>query len=374
MSFTEYLDSSAPLLAHASGASIAPERVARVLEKQHWSIDDLPVLLSEAAAGFLEEMAQRAFTLTRAHFGNVVFLFTPMYISNYCVNRCPYCSFAGFRPIERRQLSFEEIGEEAARISREGMRHVLLLTGEAREKSPGEYVTRAVGIAAHHFSSVGIEVYPLTEEEYGRTVEAGADALTIYQEVYDRKRYGDLHAGGPKEDYRFRLEAPERACRRGMRTVTVGALLGLHDYRSEMMATALHVRYLQDHFPDVEVGVSFPRIRPLAGDFAVPAPVSDRCLARIVTAFRLVFPSIGITMSTRESRWMRDGMVRLGVTRMSAGVSTAVGGHGRKDSATQFEISDTRSVEAMRRDLADAGYQPVMHDWHGRLVRGAATD
>jgi 2-iminoacetate synthase len=303
----------------------------------------------------------------------VVFLFTPLYISNYCVNRCPYCSFAGFRRIRRRQLSLDEIRDEAEYISREGMRHILLLTGEARGTSSVDYVAEAVRIAAGSFSSVGIEVYPMSEAEYGRMIEAGADQLTIYQEVYDRNRYAALHAGGPKEDYRFRLEAPERACRPGMRSVSLGALLGLHEYRSEMMALALHVRYLQDRFPDVEVGVSFPRIRPLAGDFSVPAPVDERCLARIVSAFRLVFPSVGITMSTRESRRMRDGMVRLGVTRMSAGVSTAVGGHGEAGSTTQFEISDTRGVDQMRRDLLAAGYQPVMHDWHGRLVRGAKS-
>ncbi|MBD3393445.1 MAG: 2-iminoacetate synthase ThiH [Chitinivibrionales bacterium] len=341
---------------------------ARVLCKEKITIEDFLILLSAPAAGLLEEMAARAAMLTRRHFGNVIFIFTPMYISNYCSNRCAYCSFAAQHDIERRQLSYDEVREESERIADTGIRHILVLTGEARGKTPFDYVRGSCEIIAGRFSSVGVEMYPMSGNEYRSLVAAGVDSLTVYQEVYDRERYARYHAGGPKSDYDFRLEAASRACENGMRSVTLGALLGLNDVLREMYALAYHVRHIQETWPDVDLSVSFPRIRPLVRDFAVPDPVSERKLAQIVTAFRILFPRVGITLSTRERPGFRDGILPLGVTRMSAGVSTAVGGHSHGPSTAQFEIADTRSVEQMREDLRAGGFQPVMHDWHRRLV------
>ncbi len=353
-------------------ASVDRNRVERVLAKKRLDELDFLTLLSDAACDMLEPMAQRAHALTRHHFGNVVQLFTPLYISNYCDNACLYCSFARQYRIARRHLAPDEIEAEAERIAATGMRHILLLTGESRGKSSPRYLEDAVGVCRRHFSSIGIEVYPLAADEYAALVEAGVDALTLYQEVYDRATYGRLHAGGPKQDYEWRLQAPERACEARMRAVTVGALLGLADHRSEAFHVALHLRYLQRTYPGVEVAVSLPRIRPLVSTFPIEHGVDDRRFVQLLTAFRIFHPTAGITISTRESRQFRDSSLPLGVTRMSAGVSTAVGGRASEGSTTQFEISDTRDVAEMRADLLRMGYQPVMHDWHYSLGGGTA--
>jgi 2-iminoacetate synthase len=354
----------------AAGEAAASDdgAVERVLDKERITRGDFPTLLSARAGQYLEPMARTAALLTRRHFGNVIFLFTPLYLSNYCDNRCPYCSFASHQDIARRQLTFDEIRIEAGRIARNGIRHVLALTGESRNTSSYRYVKESIGIVHQSFSSIGIEMYPMTQEEYRGLVDTGVDALTIYQEVYDEGRYRELHQGGPKEDYLFRLEAVERACRAGVRSVTIGALLGLNGWVREMSALAAHAAYIQDTWPDVEVSVSFPRIRPLSGDFTIPAPVDERSLVQIITAFRIMFPHMGITLSTRESAKFRDGAAALGVTRMSAGVSTSVGGHSHEGESPQFEIADSRSVDQVRAALLARGFQPVMHDWNSRYV------
>lgn len=348
-------------------SSVDKKNVERVLAKVRLDELDFLALLSDAASGMLEPMAQRAHELTRRHFGNVVQLFTPLYISNYCENACLYCSFARQYRISRRHLSPAEIGAEAERIAATGMRHILLLTGESRVKAPPEYLAESVDVCRRYFSSIGIEVYPLAQDEYAALIEAGVDALTLYQEVYDRTAYTALHAGGPKQDYEWRLHAPERACAARMRAVTIGALLGLADFRSEAFHVALHLRYLQRTFPGVEVAVSLPRIRPLVSTFPIEHEVNDRGFVQLLTAFRIFHPTAGITVSTRESRRFRDAVLPMGVTKMSAGVSTAVGGRASEGSTTQFEIADTRDVARMRADLLRMGYQPVMHDWHHSL-------
>jgi 2-iminoacetate synthase len=329
---------------------------------------DFLALLSDTATPYLEAMAQQACILTRKHFGNVIFMFTPMYISNYCENRCRYCSFAAQHTIERRQLGFEEIEEEAKKIAATGMRHILVLTGEARHKATIEYVLEALTIISRYFSSVGIEIYPLEEEEYGQCIARGVDSLTIYQELYDEQIYHQLHQGGPKDNYQFRLDAPERACRKAIHTVTVGSLLGLHDYRIESFFTLLHARYLQSRYPGTDIAISLPRLRPLVTDFYRSCALTDRQFVQLLCALRLCMPTAGITISTRESASFRNSLLPLGVTKMSAGVSTAVGGNSENPSTTQFEIADTRSLEQMKADLLSLGYQPVLHDWNSALL------
>jgi 2-iminoacetate synthase len=350
-------------------AVVTPERIAAILARDRITELDYLALLSETALPFLEQMAQKARVLTRRHFGNAVFIFTPLYISNLCDNVCAYCSFGRQQRISRRHLSLDEIRAEAERISGAGIRHILMLTGESRGKASPAYCEAAVRILRAHFSSIAIEIYPLTEEEYGGIIQSGADGLTIYQETYDEPRYHALHEGGPKDNYAFRLEAPERACRQGIRSVAVGALLGLHDPLRDAFYAGLHAAYLQREFPAVEVSLSFPRMRPLVADFKQEYDVDDRRLVQMIIAARLFLPAAGITLSTRESAAFRDRALHFGVTRISAGVSTAVGGRSADPSTPQFEIADRRSVDEVKRDLGAMGLQPVMYDWNSGYLR-----
>jgi 2-iminoacetate synthase len=364
MCFHTVIDRYAGFDFNAFFSCVTADQVAAILARDRLGEHDYLALLSPAAAAFLEPMAGKAADLTRRHFGNVVFVFTPLYISNFCDNTCAYCSFARQHTIVRRHLSIDEIEEEAARIAQSGIRHLLVLTGESRRAASPEYLASAVSVLRKRFSSIAIEVYPLTEAEYAGLIESGIDGLTLYQETYNRERYRTLHAGGPKSDYRFRLDAPERACRAGIRTVTVGALLGIADPVTDVFFAGCHAAWLQSKFPSVEVSIAFPRMRPLVADFLQTAEVTDRMLVQMVLAARLFLPSAGITVSTRESAMLRNNLLPLGVTRMSAGVSTAVGGRLSPDETPQFEIADTRSVDDLQRDLEARGFQPVMHDWN----------
>ena len=350
-------------------ASVTGERIAEILERDRLTELDYCALLSDAAQPHLEEMARKASLLTRRHFGNAIFIFTPFYISNYCDSICPYCSFARQQPIERQHLSIEEVRTEARRISSTGIRHVLALTGEARTMATPGYCAAAVEAMRESFSSIAVEIYPMTGDEYGALIRSGVDGLTIFQETYNEERYHALHAGGPKDNYRFRLDAPERAACRGIRSVSVGALLGLHDPVTDSFFTGLHAAWLQSTFPSVEVSLCVPRLRPLVAEFAPGRTVDNRRLVQTILAARLFLPSAGITLSTRENALFRNAAARFGVTRMSAGVSTAVPGDADSESTPQFEIADGRSVDEVKDDLLRLGFQPVMHDWNGRLVR-----
>ncbi len=364
------------LLAHWPSEKIS-EYVAIAKENEIFAIigkeilteEDFAKLISPAALPFLEEMARRADTLTRNHFGNTILLFTPSYLSDYCENRCVYCAFAANHNHSRRHhLSLTEIEKEAAVIAETGMRHILILTGESPAKADIEYLVAAIKLLRKYFSSISIEIYPLLTDGYKALVEAGADLLTIYQETYNRKLYAKYHHGGPKADYDFRLNAPERALEAGFRAVTIGPLLGLSDATVDCFYSALHLDYLEKKFPYAELGISLPRIRPIDGGYQAPFPVDDRSFVQYLISFRLYKPHIAITVSTRESKQMRNALLRLGATKMSAGVSTTVGGHSANSGSGQFEISDNRTVKEMQEDLIRLGFQPVMHNWHHRLL------
>ena len=343
---------------------VTPEEINSILAKDRIDERDFLSLLAPAAQSRFEQMAGKAEAITKRHFGKAVTLFTPFYISNYCDNACRYCSFARQYTIARRHLSFEEIREECQRISESGIRHILVLTGESRSKASIAYIAESIRIIKEYFSSVSIEIYPLKEEEYRVLIDQGVDGLTIFQETYDEIEYHGFHKGGPKDDFTFRLEAPDRACRQGMRTLSIGALLGLSAVHRDVFFTGLHAHYLRRNYPQVELSISLPRIRPLAGDFVPLFPVTDTFFVQIVMAIRIFLESAGITISTRESRQLRNALLPLGVTKMSAGVSTAVGGHSETPSTTQFEIADHRSVSEMKADLLSLGYQPIMQDWN----------
>ena len=338
--------------------------VARILRQQTLKTSDFFTLLSPAAEPYLERIAQKAHQLTVHQFGRTILLYTPLYLSNFCNNECLYCGFNSKNKIERKQLTLEEVEKEAKAIAETGLKHILILTGDARKTADLPYLKSCIKILAEYFTSIAIEIYALDEQEYGELIEAGVDTLTIYQETYNETLYGKLHVKGPKKDYRFRLDAPERACKATMRAVNIGALLGLDEWRREAFLTGLHAHYLQDRYPDVEVSISLPRLRPHAGDYQPRCRVSDKNLVQIMLAFRLFMPRAGITISTREAAIFRDNIIRLGVTKMSAGSSTKVGGHTfAKEETGQFDISDERTVAEMRTYIQKLGYQPVFKDW-----------
>lgn len=351
--------------------SVGPGRVTLSLGRRgRTSWDFLSLLSPVAARSFLEDMAQEAHRLTVQHFGRNMFLFTPIYVANYCVNYCVYCGFNATHDIERRKLTLTEVEAEARTIASTGLQHILLLTGGDRLQSPVSYITDCVSVLRRYFSSVSIEVYPFTSDQYVEVVDAGVDGLTLFQEVYDRAVYSTVHPRGPKHDYRFRLEAPERAGGAGIRSINIGPLLGLTPWRREVFLAGLHAAYLQERFPDVEISMSLPRMRPQFGGYEARFPLSDRDLVQAITALRLFLPRLGITISTRETAELRDHLIGLGVTKMSAGSSTAVGGHTDGEESTgQFEISDRRSVEEMRKVISDMGYKPVLKDWHELHMR-----
>ena len=338
--------------------------IRRILAQDTVSPLDYLALLSPAAEEYMEEMAGKAHRVTVQQFGYTMTLYTPLYLGDYCVNHCVYCGFQANNRFQRRKLDLAEVDAEAALIAATGLKHILILTGESRQMTPVSYLRDCVKILGKYFSSVSIEVYPLEEDEYGELIGAGVDGLTLFQEVYDAASYAELHPAGPKRNYLYRLDAPDRACRAGIRTVNVGALLGLHSWRTEAFFTGLHAAYLQRHYPGVEVSMSPPRMRPQLGGFTAPVKVSDRNLVQYILAFRLFLPRGGITLSTRERAGLRDRLVPLGSTKMSAGSCTAVGGRtGGQQATAQFDISDDRSVAQMSRMLYSRGYQPVFKDW-----------
>jgi 2-iminoacetate synthase len=348
--------------------SVTEHDVRRALNKTTLSPEDFLALLSPAAIPLLEEMAAKASQLTLQNFGRTIQLFTPLYMANFCTNRCVYCGFNTKNNIPRSQLGPAELEAEAKAIAATGLKQLLILTGDARAKSSPEYIESAVKILRRHFPSVAIEIYAMTEEEYSRLVEVGVDGMTMFQETYNEELYPTLHPSGPKHDYRFRLDAPERACKAGMRVVNIGALLGLDEWRHDALKTGIHAAYLQNNYPEVDIAVSLPRIRTHVGDAFTPKSlVNDTALVQNMLALRIFLPRCGITVSTREAPDFRENILPLGVTRMSAGVCTEVGGHAdeeEQEKVGQFDISDGRSVDEMCEMLRKHGYQPVFKDWH----------
>jgi 2-iminoacetate synthase len=347
--------------------AISFQDVERSICSDMQDAERLLAFLSPAAERFLEPMAQKAHALTLQHFGKTIQLYTPMYLSNFCENECAYCGFNAQNPMHRRTLTLPEVEKEAAFIASTGIEHVLVLTGDSKSRSPLSYIKECLTVLKKYFSSISAEIYALTEEEYKELVCSGIDGLTIYQETYEEAVYERVHKKGPKKDFLFRLDAPERAARSGMRGINIGALLGLNDWRREAFFLGLHARYLQDLYGEVEIGASLPRLRPHAGDFQGVTNVSDKDVAQIIVALRLFMPRLGITLSTRENARFRENLLPLGITRMSAGSTTRVGGHTlgspEEQNAPQFEISDSRDVEEMKAMLAAKGYQPVLKDW-----------
>ncbi|MGL5086694.1 MAG: 2-iminoacetate synthase ThiH [Clostridium sp.] len=343
---------------------VRDEDILNILSKSKITKWDFLALISPKAEKYMEEMAQKAQQLSLQHFGKTILLFTPLYLSNYCVNKCAYCSYSIGNKIKRKTLTMEEIEVEAKAIAATGLRHILILTGESSKEAPISYIASAVKILKKIFDSISIEIYPLTSEEYIEVVEAGVDGLTVYQEVYNEEIYDKVHISGPKKNYKFRIDAAERGCIAKMRSVNVGALLGLDNWRSEGFFAALHADYLQNKYSEMEVSLSMPRIRPHVGVFDDVKDVSEKNLLQLIMATRIFLPYIGITLSTREREVFRNNLIPLGITKMSAGVTTEVGGHTSESTGdAQFEISDNRSVIDVKEAVLNKGYQPIFKDW-----------
>ena len=348
------------------------KNVKTALEHETCSIEDFKALLSPAAEPFLEQMAQRASLETAKHFGNTVYLFTPLYIANYCENYCVYCGFNCYNDINRMKLNFDQIEHEMKVIADSGMEEILILTGESHSKSDVKYIGTACKLAQKYFRNVGLEIYPVNVEDYHYLHECGADYVTVFQETYDSDRYEQLHLAGHKRIFPYRFEAQERALMAGMRGVGFSALLGLADFRRDALASALHVYYLQKKYPQAEFSLSCPRLRPIINNDKInPLDVGERQLCQILCAYRIFMPFVGITVSSRESASFRNGIVKIAATKISAGVSTGIGDHESKYTGKdievagdeQFEIADGRSFDKMYEDMTNEGLQPVLNDY-----------
>lgn len=328
--------------------------------------DDFGALLSPVALPFLEQMAKRAREKKRQFFGDNVYIFTPIYISNYCENYCIYCGFNCHNKIRRAKLDFDAIEKEMQAISKTGLEEILILTGESRNMSDVEYIGKACEIARKYFKMVGIEVYPMNSDEYAYLHKCGADYVTVFQETYNSDKYETLHLAGHKRIFPYRIEAQERALMGGMRGVAFAALLGLDDFRKDAFSTCMHAYLLQKKYPHAEISISCPRLRPIINNDKInPKDVHEHQLLQIMCAYRMFLPFANITISTRERAGFRDNVINICATKISAGVSTGIGGHTdeAEQGDDQFEIADTRSVDEVLKAICDQGLQPVMNDY-----------
>ena len=339
--------------------------VERALRAPRPTLADFAALLSPAAAPRLEDLARRASDVTVRRFGRTIHLFAPLYVSNECVSVCTYCGFSAGNEIARRTLSVDEVRGEARELTARGFRHLLLVAGEHARIVGKDYLVECVRALAPEVPALSIEVQVWDTATYRRLVEAGCDGLVVYQETYDRQRYGDVHLKGKKRNYDWRLSAPDRGAEAGMRRLGIGALLGLSpDWRLEALAVAAHARALVRRWWRCEVTVSLPRLRPAAGVEAPASAVDDRGFVQLLCALRVLLPDVGLVLSTREPPALRDALLRLGVTHVSAGSSTEPGGYAAPDGAEpQFEVADTRGPAEVAAVVRAAGFDPVWKDW-----------
>ncbi len=368
MSFSAQFSEEAVHARLTALAQVTDRDVLDALSRPEPKIGDFEILLSPTAARHIEAMAQKAHHLTVQRFGRTMQMFIPLYISNVCYNRCTYCGFSMDNKIDRVTLTLDKVRSEAALLHAKGFRHILILTGEAPDHVGAIYIRDAIREMRPYFDSISIEVQPLSEAEYRMLIVEGVDGLTLYQETYHHETYLAHHLSGKKRLYAKRLDALEGGARAGFHRINVGALMGLYDWRFEAIALADHLRYLMRAYWQTQYAVSFPRIQGAEGGYTAQNPVHDRDLVQLITAFRIAFPDLGITLSTREAAALRDHLVPLGITQMSAESNTAPGGYSGSDSLEQFEISDERPLVEVQKMLLAKGYEPVMKNWDASLV------
>ena len=330
------------------------------------SLVDIKNILHDPDPLSTEQLAQDAGRLTRQYFGRTITLYAPLYLSNFCSSYCTYCGFHSHHRIKRFKLTAGEMHQEMSFLAKQGIENILLLTGESYQAAPLSYLKEAVAIAQKYFSNISLEVHPMDEEEYRELFTHGVDGITVYQETYHRRRYNEVHISGKKADYDYRLGTPERAAKGGMRHISLGILLGLADTAEDLHALYRHLRWMERHYPGVEYSVSFPRLRAIKGtDFAY-CDVDDITLVKIICLTRIQFPRVGINLSTRENAALRDRALELGITRISAGSNTSVGGYtvtAAEQQDPQFDIKDRRPVQDIIAILKKRGFDPVLTDW-----------
>lgn len=343
--------------------NVTSSDVKSILLKENHSLEDFYCLISDAASFHLEEMAVLSKKITKQRFGNAMGLYAPLYISNECVNACVYCGFNVNNKIERHTLSLKQVEKEADILYQEGFRHILLVTGESEKHVPVEFLVEIAKKLSKKFASVSIEVYPMDQCDYEKLAGAGVCGIAVYQETYNEKLYSKLHRG-PKANFEYRIHTPERAAKAGLRELGIGALLGLSDFKIELAITAIHAKYLMKKYWKSAVSISFPRLKEAAGHFEPLVLVSDKMLAQAIFALRIVLNDVGLVLSTRETESYRNGMVDLGITRMSAGSKTNPGGYSTcEQSLEQFHISDERTPEEISNMLIKKGLEPVWKDF-----------
>jgi 2-iminoacetate synthase len=396
MSFTPHLDAlPVKSLIERSLNSFSAD-VVESMTKPRLSLLDFAHLISPVATNFLEQLGVRSSQITRQRFGKVMRLFAPLYLSNECINNCKYCGFSRDNPILRLTLTVEELRREAQALVDQGFRNILLVSGEHPKFVSTGYLAECVRALREMVPSISLEVGPMPQEAYRSMVDAGAEGLVVYQETYDRKAYAEFHTAGPKRNFEWRLETPERAYAAGFRRLGIGALFGLSDWRHEAICVAAHADYLLRNCWKASLTLSLPRLRPCAGEFEPITKMSDRELVQSVCAFRLLFPDIGLVLSTREPEHLRDALVPIGITLMSAGSHTEPGGYtgaGKKNlhrtergrlmqpvdnesghsvsdanATEQFSIADARPPQEIACLVRRLGYEPVWKDWDAALI------
>ena len=367
--------------------------------KTRLSLADFAALISPAGSEILETLGRRAHLMTQQRFGKVIRLFAPLYVSNECINNCTYCGFSRDNPILRVTLALDEVKREADALKAQGFRNLLLVAGEHPKFVSNNYLRDCIAMLHPEWPSISLEVGPMETDDYRPLVAAGADGLVVYQETYDRKVYAEMHTAGPKRNFDWRLETPERAYAAGFRRLGISPLYGLADWRYEALSAAAHAEYLLRHCWKAALTISTVRIRPCAGEFEAITLISDREMAQLICALRLMFPDVGIVLSTRETPKLRDGLMALGVTMMSAGARTEPGGYtgagkdkihhtergiikelasgssewaaqeGHATNATgQFNVADERSPGEVAESIRKVGYEPVWKDWDAALT------
>jgi len=323
-------------------------------------------ILNDNRPESVEELAQEAARITRQQFGRAISLYAPIYLSNFCSSHCTYCGFNSHHKIQRMKMTPDQYRKEMQFIHDQGIRNILMLTGESYTHTPISYLKEAALIASEYFQGISLEVHPMETAEYKELFAAGVDGITVFQETYDRVRYAQVHLSGYKKDYDFRYMTPRRAAEAGMRQISFGVLLGLSDVANDVFALYEHLQGMEKSFPGVEYTVCFPRLRPIKTESLVKCDVDDIQFVKIIALTRILFPRVGVNLSTRESPQLRNHLLEIAVTRMSAGVNTSVGGYTllkEKEQDPQFDIKDERSVDEIVQLLKSKNFDPVFTDW-----------
>lgn len=346
------------------------EDVDRVLakaaaNKKSLTPEEFAVLISPAASRRIETMAQLSRRFTSERFGKTISLYIPMYVGNACTNKCVYCGFNHDNPFERTILTMQQVEEECKAIRKMGpFENLLIVSGEYPAKCGVEYLEDVLHVCRPYFHNLTIEVQPMRAADYERLTHSGLNGVVCFQETYHKEAYKKYHPKGMKSHYDWRLNGYDRMGEAGVHKIGLGALLGLEDWRGDVVMMARHLRYLQKKYWRSRYSVNFPRMCPSESGFQPVSIINDRELAQLTFAFRIFDHDVDISYSTREAPKFRDNMMTLGVTSMSAGSKTDPGGYSAvPDSLVQFDVTDERQPKEVEASIISHGYDPVWKDW-----------